>query len=210
MEEQLDEIEKGNAGYAETLKDFYTKFKKDLKRAAKEMPNFKEGQPTGIKCDKCGEGEMVEKAGKFGIFLACSRYPDCDNTKEIEAPGDAVDRGARARPARTAAGRWSSSAAASGCSSRAPAIPSARRRGRSSRPNRAWRRRSRIRSSTRSARTAARTSSSSRAASASSRPAPVIPSASTSSRSSPASSARRTAAMSPSGSRAAARCSTAA
>ena len=88
MEQQLDEIEKGEAGYAETLKDFYAKFKKDLKRAAKEMPNFKEGQPTGIKCDKCGIGEMVEKSGKFGLFLACSRYPDCDNTKEIETPGE--------------------------------------------------------------------------------------------------------------------------
>ena len=87
MEEQLDDIEKGKADYAETLKDFYDKFKKDLKRAAKEMPNFKEGQPTGVACDKCGKGEMVEKAGKFGIFLACSRYPDCDNTKELE-PAD--------------------------------------------------------------------------------------------------------------------------
>jgi DNA topoisomerase I len=91
MEEQLDEIEKGKAGYAETLKDFYDKFKKDLKRAAKEMPNFKEGQPTGVTCDKCGEGEMVEKAGKFGIFLACSRYPDCDNTKELEPADTATD-----------------------------------------------------------------------------------------------------------------------
>ena len=89
MEEQLDEIEKGKADYKGTLADFYQKFKKDLKRAAKEMPNFKEGQPTGIKCDKCGEGEMVEKAGKFGIFLACSRYPDCDNTKELE-PAEAA------------------------------------------------------------------------------------------------------------------------
>ena len=88
MEEQLDDIEKGKAEYAETLKDFYGKFKKDLKRAAKEMPNFKEGQPTGVTCDKCGTGEMVEKSGKFGIFLACSRYPDCDNTKELE-PADA-------------------------------------------------------------------------------------------------------------------------
>src|SRR6185369_8874908 len=92
MEEQLDDIEKGKAGYADTLKDFYTKFKKDLKRAAKEMPNFKEGQPLvpSVVCDKCGQGEMVEKSGKFGIFLACSRYPDCDNTKELEpaeAPG---------------------------------------------------------------------------------------------------------------------------
>jgi len=89
MEEQLDEIEKGTADYAGTLKDFYSKFQKDLKRAAKEMPNFKEGQPTGITCDKCGQGEMVEKSGKFGIFLACSRYPDCDNTKELE-PAEAA------------------------------------------------------------------------------------------------------------------------
>jgi DNA topoisomerase-1 len=91
MEEQLDDIEKGKASYEETLKDFYTKFKKDLKKAAKEMPNFKEGQPLvpPMPCDKCGIGEMVEKAGKFGIFLACSRYPDCDNTKELE-PAEAA------------------------------------------------------------------------------------------------------------------------
>jgi DNA topoisomerase-1 len=84
MEDQLDDIEKGKAEYEKTLATFYKSFQKDLKRAAKEMPNFKEGQPTGLTCDKCGEGEMVEKAGKFGIFLACSRYPDCDNTKELE------------------------------------------------------------------------------------------------------------------------------
>jgi DNA topoisomerase-1 len=84
MEDQLDNIEKGKADYEDTLATFYKSFQKDLKRASKEMPNFKEGQPTGITCDKCGQGEMVEKAGKFGIFLACSRYPDCDNTKELE------------------------------------------------------------------------------------------------------------------------------
>ena len=89
MEDRLDEIEKGKADYEETLSTFYKSFKKDLKRAEKEMPNFKEGQPTGQTCDKCGQGEMVEKAGKFGIFLACSRYPDCDNTKEIE-PAEAA------------------------------------------------------------------------------------------------------------------------
>jgi DNA topoisomerase-1 len=86
MEVQLDEIEKGTADYKETLRSFYAKFKKDLKRAAKEMPNFKEGQPTDIICDRCG-APMVEKSGKFGIFLACSRYPECENTKELE-PAD--------------------------------------------------------------------------------------------------------------------------
>jgi len=94
MEDRLDEIEQGKADYQETLATFYKTFKKDLKRAAKEMPNFKEGQPTGETCDKCGLGEMVEKAGKFGIFLACSRYPDCDNTRELEpaeAPTEELD-----------------------------------------------------------------------------------------------------------------------
>jgi DNA topoisomerase-1 len=94
MEDQLDEIEKGKADYQKTLESFYKSFQKDLKRAAKEMPNFKEGQPTGQTCDKCGQGEMVEKAGKFGIFLACSRYPECDNTKELEpaeTPAEELD-----------------------------------------------------------------------------------------------------------------------
>lgn len=91
MEDQLDDIEKGKADYAKTLSTFYKSFQKDLKRAEKEMPNFKEGQPTvpPTTCDKCGTGQMVEKAGKFGIFLACSRYPDCDNTKELE-PAEAA------------------------------------------------------------------------------------------------------------------------
>jgi DNA topoisomerase-1 len=84
MEDRLDAIEQGKADYGETLSTFYESFEKDLKRAEKEMPSFKEGQPTGQTCDKCGQGEMVEKAGKFGIFLACSRYPECDNTKELE------------------------------------------------------------------------------------------------------------------------------
>ena len=136
MEEQLDKIEKGKADYEKTLDDFYKKFKKDLKRAAKEMPNFKEGQPTGVACDKCGEGEMVDKAGKFGIFLACSRYPDCENTRELE-PAEAGDRRRLeetcencGKPMVVKRGRF-------GSSSPAPAIPSARRRGRSSRPSRA-------------------------------------------------------------------------
>ncbi|HSF99730.1 MAG TPA: type I DNA topoisomerase [Vicinamibacterales bacterium] len=90
MEDQLDAIERGEADYKKTLASFYKSFEKDLKRAAKEMPSFKEGQPTDVKCDQCG-APMVEKAGKFGIFLACSRYPDCENTKEIEPPDQSTE-----------------------------------------------------------------------------------------------------------------------
>lgn len=93
MEEQLDQIEKGKAEYAKTLSTFYKKFLKDLVRAEKIMPSYKEGQPTDIICEKCG-APMVEKSGKFGIFLACSAYPACDNTKEIEvtdAPAEEME-----------------------------------------------------------------------------------------------------------------------
>ena len=51
------------------------------------MPNMKEGYEPDppVACDKCGKA-MVIKAGKFGLFLACSGYPECDNTRELETP----------------------------------------------------------------------------------------------------------------------------
>jgi DNA topoisomerase-1 len=33
-------------------------------------------------CEKCGS-PMVLKSGRFGRFLACSRYPECKTTKAI-------------------------------------------------------------------------------------------------------------------------------
>src|SRR5688572_24192513 len=87
LEEELDKIEEGTDNYESTLTSFYKKFAKDLKRAEKDMINLKEGvepQPP-IACDKCGK-PMVIKAGKFGLFLACSGYPDCENTRELETP----------------------------------------------------------------------------------------------------------------------------
>ncbi|PYR89713.1 MAG: type I DNA topoisomerase [Acidobacteria bacterium] len=87
LEEDLDKIEQGSSDYQSTLSSFYKKFQKDLKRAAKEMLNLKEGyEPDpAIVCDKCGK-PMVIKAGKFGLFLACSGYPECENTRELETP----------------------------------------------------------------------------------------------------------------------------
>ncbi len=32
---------------------------------------------TGVKCPKCGEGEIVAKRSRRGIFYACNRYPKC-------------------------------------------------------------------------------------------------------------------------------------
>jgi len=92
LEEDLDKIEEGTSNYAKTLSSFYKKFEKDLKRASKEMINLKEGvEPDpAVACDKCGK-PMVIKAGKFGLFLACSGYPECENTRELETPEPGAD-----------------------------------------------------------------------------------------------------------------------
>jgi DNA topoisomerase I len=92
LEEDLDKIEEGTSTYKKTLTSFYKKFAKDLIKGGKDMPNLKEGvepQPA-IACDKCGK-PMVIKSGKFGLFLACSGYPECENTRELETPEAGAD-----------------------------------------------------------------------------------------------------------------------
>ena len=90
MEQRLDEIENGKKDWVQTLERFYDGFSKELLKARKEMKNLKkEEEKTGIECDKCGQGEMVIKWGRFGRFMACSRYPECKNTRELTGQGEA-------------------------------------------------------------------------------------------------------------------------
>ena len=49
-----------------------------------EEPPPQEG--TGEVCPKCGEGTLVGKRGRFGPFVGCSRYPDCDYIKKEGPP----------------------------------------------------------------------------------------------------------------------------
>ncbi|HYQ81091.1 MAG TPA: DNA topoisomerase, partial [Anaeromyxobacteraceae bacterium] len=80
MEEKLDEIEEGNAGWQAVLGDFYATFKEDLAKAEVSMRDVKRQEiPTDLVCEKCGK-PMIIKWGRMGEFLACSGYPDCRNT----------------------------------------------------------------------------------------------------------------------------------
>ena len=51
-------------------------------------------QPTDEKCEKCGS-PMVIKTGRFGKFLACSKYPECKSARPlstgIKCPADGGD-----------------------------------------------------------------------------------------------------------------------
>jgi DNA topoisomerase I len=80
MEEKLDEVEEGTAGWQAVLTEFYDKFKEDLAKAEEGMRNVKaQAIETDIACEKCGQ-KMVIKWGRNGEFLACPGYPECRNT----------------------------------------------------------------------------------------------------------------------------------
>ncbi len=88
MEENLDHIEEGERDWLETLKEFYVPFEKDLEMAKVSMRDVKrELIPTDETCERCGS-KMVKRWGKRGYFLACSSYPKCRYTKEVNGNGE--------------------------------------------------------------------------------------------------------------------------
>ncbi len=85
MEKKLDEVEEGEVDWAKMIDAFYGGFEENLKRAETEMDGKRVEVPaeeTDVICEKCGR-KMVIKSGKFGKFLACPGYPECQNTKKI-------------------------------------------------------------------------------------------------------------------------------
>ena len=133
MEEELDEVARGERAWVPLLRAFYGPLRdrveekrRELKRsdftteatdevcslghpmvirlgrngrflACSLYPEHKESRPlpgdepppqegTGEVCPKCGEGTLVGKNGRFGPFVGCSRYPDCDYIKKEGPP----------------------------------------------------------------------------------------------------------------------------
>jgi DNA topoisomerase-1 len=133
MEEELDEIARGERAWVPLLREFYAPLRdrvaekrKELRRsdfttepsdevcseghpmvirlgrngrflACSLFPEHKESRPLpgeeppplegeGEACPKCGEGTLVSRRGRFGPFVGCSRYPDCDFIKKDGPP----------------------------------------------------------------------------------------------------------------------------
>jgi DNA topoisomerase-1 len=97
MEDELDEIEDGKLPWKTSVKEFWNRFEEDLDKAAGEMESYKAGIPTGQKCEKCGQGELLERISRHGFFLGCNRYPECDFTQDLspEVGGEEVESEAK-------------------------------------------------------------------------------------------------------------------
>nr|AEQ20535.1 DNA topoisomerase I [uncultured bacterium CSLC2] len=84
MEDELDEIARGERGYTETLTAFYGPFEKAVK-AKDKLPKATSLGEAGaaFPCPICGS-PMELKLGRGGVFMSCKRYPDCMGARTEE------------------------------------------------------------------------------------------------------------------------------
>lgn len=92
MEDELDEISRGERDYAKTLEAFYTPFQRELTKRSKDAKKITDlgPAPKEFPCPKCSS-PMVMKLARNGTFMSCSRFPDCDGAraqdgKEVTPP----------------------------------------------------------------------------------------------------------------------------
>lgn len=109
LEAQLDEISDGKMDWKQVLRDFWQPFigkideSKTLtqKGIIEELDHLlapiifgkQDVTPEDRKCPTCGVGELHLRTGKFGAFLGCSNYPDCNYTRQIDVEANSESGG---------------------------------------------------------------------------------------------------------------------
>src|SRR6187401_1885796 len=103
LEEDLDRIANSEIDWRQVLRDFWRDFIgavddiKDLRvsevldvldemLAPHLFPPSKDGSDPRV-CPTCGNGRLGLKLGRFGAFIGCSNYPDCNFTRQLAANG---------------------------------------------------------------------------------------------------------------------------
>lgn len=94
MEEALDKVEEGTP-WVETVRTFWEPFSSHIERFKSRKDEIRKStqKELGRKCPECGEGELIERMGRYGKFIACSNYPKCkyvektvDEKKSVPSP----------------------------------------------------------------------------------------------------------------------------
>ena len=96
---RLDKVEEGEANWKKVLSDFYGGFEAELHQAEQDLDGERIKVPDEVSeeiCPQCGRN-LVIKSGRFGRFLACPGWPECDFTMPlvVEMPGKCPKCGGR-------------------------------------------------------------------------------------------------------------------
>ncbi|KND51824.1 MAG: DNA topoisomerase I [Parcubacteria bacterium C7867-001] len=82
MEDNLDEIARGERKYEPTLREFYGPFHKAVGEGDKLPKATALGAaPKEFPCPLCG-ASMEFKLGRGGIFMSCTTYPECKGARQ--------------------------------------------------------------------------------------------------------------------------------
>lgn len=90
LEDSLDAVSRGEQQWKPLMRDFWDTFKKlvDEKMETVDKKDVTQ-EPLDEKCPKCG-AQLVVKLGKTGRFIACTAYPDCDYTRNVDEDAEAA------------------------------------------------------------------------------------------------------------------------
>ena len=91
MEEELDKVAENGEDWEKLLSDFYTRFMKQIADGKENIVSLKLAKPLGRECPKCGE-ELLLRSGRFGNFVACSGFPKCKYTEQVDEDGNKVEK----------------------------------------------------------------------------------------------------------------------
>ena len=107
MEKRLDEVEMGHEEWKQIIRDFYPGFHEAVENAIEKLAKVEiKDEVTDVICEKCGRN-MVIKYGRYGKFLACPGFPECQNAKPFfeEAGVSCPECGAKVLIRKTKKGR---------------------------------------------------------------------------------------------------------
>ena len=110
LEEKLDQISAGELNWKDVLRDFWKDFfaqiedTKELRvtnvldalneeLAPLVFPKREDGSDPRI-CQVCGTGKLSLKLGKYGAFVGCSNYPECNFTRQLSSDSNGGDEAA--------------------------------------------------------------------------------------------------------------------
>ncbi len=104
LEEKLDQVSAGEVNWKDVLRDFWKDFFAQIEET-KELrvtnvldalneelaplvfPKREDGSDPRI-CQVCGTGKLSLKLGKYGAFVGCSNYPECNFTRQLSSDGN--------------------------------------------------------------------------------------------------------------------------
>ena len=91
LEDELDEVSRGEKEWIPLMKEFWYPFK-DLVKDKEESVSRAEVTTEALDedCPKCGK-KLNIRLGRRGRFVGCSGFPDCDYTRNLDDDGESSE-----------------------------------------------------------------------------------------------------------------------